>query len=432
MWQIISSYIGVLIFCIGEIIFAKIVLDKKIETKKIQTILILLISAAFSALSSTYLDGTLKSAIIFIIHIFEFKMLFNLNYYKSMFLSFIFFVVVIVVDILNLVLVTNVIGLNKINDFAGSIFSNLLVCILLIIVTLILKKPLRKITNAEISNNVKIIFLSIITLGCITMFLYIFGKEFKLAGNALPYLVVMVVLATILFSLIKQTIENNRLTKEYDQMLEFMKTYEIEIEKQRVLRHEVKNEILSIRARICDKTKDQEILEYIDEILNEKIVVKQENYVKFQHLPSNGIKGLCYFKTQEAENKGVKVSLNISPKIKKSNIYNLNTKQKRDFGKILGVFLDNAIEASLESQKKQLGIEAYITKDKEFKLIISNSFNNKVEKEKIGNERVSSKGKERGHGLLLVKHIVGMNKIFETEMEIQQDIYIQTIIIKSI
>ena len=432
MSQIISNYIGILIFCIGEIIFAKIVLNKKIETKKIQTVLILLIADVFSALCSTYLEETIKSAVIYIIHIFEFKLLFNLSYYRAMFLSFLFFVVVIVVDILNLVLVTNMVGLDKINEFTGSIFSNLLGCILLIIVTLILKKPLIRIMNTEISNNTKIVGLSILTLVCITMFLYIFGSEFKIDGNAIPYLSVMVVLTTILFSLIKQTIENSRLTQEYDHLLEFMKTYEVEIEKQRILRHEVKNEILSIRAKICDKAKNQEILDYIDEILNEKIVVKQEIYVKFQHLPANGIKGLCYFKTQEAENKGVKVSLNISPKIKNSTIYKLNTKQKRDFGKILGVFLDNAIEASSESKEKQLGIEAYIKDKKEFKLIISNSFNNKIEKEKIGNERYSSKGKERGHGLLLVKHIIGMNKIFEIETEIKDNIYIQTVIIKDI
>ena len=123
MSQIISNYIGILIFCIGEIIFAKIVLNKKIETKKIQTVLILLIAAVFSALCSTYLEETIKSAVIYIIHIFEFKLLFNLSYYRAMFLSFLFFVVVIVVDILNLVLVTNIVGLDKINEFIGSIFK---------------------------------------------------------------------------------------------------------------------------------------------------------------------------------------------------------------------------------------------------------------------------------------------------------------------
>lgn len=431
MLQIISNYIGVLILGIGEILFAKIVLNQKVQTNKIQTVLILLIATTVFTLGTTYLNGILKSLLLFGIHIFEFKMLFKITYFKSLFLTVIYAIIIVVAEISEIVIARNVIGMTRLfNELAGSILSHLIICIILIIITLFLKKTLRKIVNTEVSNNIKIIILSILTFICIIMFFYIFAREFKIDENAIQYLIVMIVLVAILFSLIKQTIENNRLTQEYDHLLEFMKTYEVEIEKQRILRHETKNEILSIRAKICDKAKNKEILDFIDEILNERIVVKQEAYAKFQHLPANGIKGLCYFKVQEAENKGVKVSLNISPKIKKSTIYDLNNKQRRDFGKILGVFLDNAIEASSESSEKKLGIEAYMTTEKEFKLIISNTFNNEIEKEKIGTERFSTKGKDRGHGLLLVKHIVGMNKIFETKNEITGNIYIQTVIIK--
>ena len=435
MLQIISIFIGILVLSIGEVIFAKIVLNKKLETNKIQTLLILISSTAFFVLSTNYLTGIVKTILVYIIHIFEFKLLFNLSYYKSIFLTFLLFVVVIIPDILELIFVVDILGIDKTyfyNELAGSMIGNLTVGILLIIVTLILKKPLRKIINTQVSNNAKIVTLSSLTLLCIGIFFYIFIKEFKVNGNIIPYLIVIAGLVVILFSLFKQIIENNRLTQEYDQLLEFMITYEKEIEKQRILRHETKNEILSIRAKICDKAKNAEIIEFIDEILNEKIVVKQEIYAKFQHLPANGIKGLCYFKIQEAENRGIKISMNISPKIKQTTIYKLNNKQRRDFGKILGVFLDNAIEASTESEEKQLGIEAYATMEKEFKLIITNTFNNAIEKEKIGKEKFSSKGRDRGHGLLLVKHIIDTNNIFKTETEIKNNLYIQTVYIKNI
>ena len=45
--------------------------------------------------------------------------------------------------------------------------------------------------------------------------------------------------------------------------------------------------------------------------------MKQEEYAKFGYLPPNGIKGLCYFKVQKAEELGINVSINISMKIKK-------------------------------------------------------------------------------------------------------------------
>ena len=113
-------------------------------------------------------------------------------------------------------------------------------------------------------------------------------------------------------------------------------------------------------------------------------------------------------------------------------MYELSIKEQRDFGRILGVFLDNAIEASLESEEKQIGLEAYINTNKEFKIIISNTYKNKIDKNKIGEESFSTKGKNRGHGLLLVNQLVGKNKKFETKTDIQETIYIQTIIIKKL
>ena len=207
-----------------------------------------------------------------------------------------------------------------------------------------------------------------------------------------------------------------------------MTIYEEEVENQRTLRHETKNEFLAIRAKICDKEK--EIINYIDEILGDTYSVKKEKYAKFGYLPANGIKGLCYFKVQKAEELGIKVSINISKKIKNSTVFDLDLKEQREFAKILGVFIDNAIEASSESEDKELGIEAYSNLENEFRMIISNTYNNEIDEEKIGKESFTTKGKNRGHGLLLVNQIIQKNNIFETKRNIKNDIYSQTIIVK--
>lgn len=435
MWQIISNYIGIFFLGFGEIAFAQILLNQKPKTGTIQIVLILLISSLAYALGATYIEGAIKSVLLCGLHVFEFKLLFKLSYYKSIFLSFLLFTITLIPDLLSLLIITKIVGISKIicyNEVAGSILSHIIIGVLLVVVTLILKKPLRKIMNKEISDNAKIVLLSILTLGCIAIFFYNFIKEFEINGNVIPSVVVMIIFATILFSLIKQIIKNNTLLNQYDKLLEFMVTYENEIENQRILRHEIKNEFRTIRAKICDNQENKEIIEYIDEIVNDKYKVNKEKYAKFGYLPPNGIKGLCYFKTQEAEDKGINVSLNISKKIKESTIYNLDIKQQRDFGRILGVFLDNAIEASIESKEKQIGIEAYTNTKKEFKMIISNTYKNKIDKNKLGKESFSTKGKNRGHGLLLVKQLTGKNSIFETKTEIQENIYIQTIEIKKL
>lgn len=435
MWQIISNYFQLLVMMIGVFIFAKIILDENIKLKKIYVIYLIVLVTIPQAMINLTLSGTLKTICATIINTFFYKTLFNISTRKALFLAFLYMIILMIPDLLQLFIATDILGISKefyYEKFAGSLISNLFICTACTIITFSIRKYLKKILEQKMENNTKIIIFSILVLICTLMFFYTLINEFRVSDDIILYLIAMLVLTSVLFSLIKQTIENNKLTKEYDQLLEFMTTYEEEIEKQRILRHETKNEFLTIRAKLEDKEAEKEILNYIDEILKDKIVVKQEEYAKFGYLPPNGIKGLCYFKMQEAEKKGISVALSISKRIKNSTIFNLETKQQREFAKILGVFLDNAIEASYESKEKKLGIEAHITNFTEFKMIISNTFDNKIEEEKIGKERFSTKGKNRGHGLLLVDHIIKNNNRFKTKTEIHENIYSQIIIVKDL
>ena len=435
MWQIINNFLGNVLIMMGVTLFTKIVLNKKIQTSKLRLIINILISSLIYTIAMSYLTGAIKTLSVVLIMFILIKNIFKEKILKTIFLTILYTIILLGLDLFTLFFVTEILNIDK--DFcyeviAGSILCNLFVQILTISATFCIKTMLIKVLKTEISSDKKIIILSVATFVCIALFFYIFANEFRKDGNAIPYLTAIIVFLIVLLTLIKQTIRNYKLTNEYDKLLEFMTTYENEIENQRILRHEIKNEFRTIRAKINDKQNNQEIIEYIDEILKDKYEINKEKYAKFGYLPPNGIKGLCYFKTQEAENKEIKVSLNISKRIKESTVYNLDVKQQRDFGRIIGVYLDNAIEASKESNEKQMGIEAYINSEQEFKMIISNTYKNNIEKTKIGKERFSTKGKNRGHGLLLVKKIVGKNKIFETKTEIQNNIYIQTIKIKKL
>lgn len=435
MWQIINDYICSFTVAIGVYLFAKIVLNRKIATSKINFIICIFVSPIIYTIIITYLKGTIKSLLIGVIIFLFNKYVFKEKFRKILLLTIIYMIVLIIPDLLVTFFLINILNMSKefcYNVFAGSIIGNLIIQIIFILIVLFFKKSLRKIVNQKLETNSKIIIFSILILVCTILFFYTLIREFRINNNILLYLFSIVVLMTVLFSLIKQTIENHKLTNEYDKLLEFMTTYENEIEKQRILRHEIKNEFRTIRAKICDNQENKEIIAYIDEIVKDKYKINQEKYAKFGYLPPNGIKGLCYFKVQEAEDKGINVALNISKRIKSSSIYDLTLKQQRDFGRILGVFLDNAIEASLSSEKKQLGIEAYSNLENEFRLIITNTYNNKIENDKIGKERFSTKGKNRGHGLLLAEQLINKNEIFESKTEIHDEVYCQTIIVKNI
>ena len=120
----------------------------------------------------------------------------------------------------------------------------------------------------------------------------------------------------------------------------------------------------------------------------------------------------------EAEKKGIKVSVNISKSIENSFLGNLETINFKQLTRIIGVYLDNAIEASYTSDDKKLGIEVYLIRSN-IDIIISNTFNNNIDTNKIGRTKFSTKGRNHGHGLLLAKSILNNSKIFEGKSEIK-------------
>lgn len=435
MWHVINIFLIGLTTISVMLIFGRLVLNKKNDISKLKIMLIIMLIALIYTIIYINFQGVSKTIAMFLIDIISYSYIFKISIKKSIFLTLLYMILLLIPELIELYILINILGLSRefcYETYAGSLISNFFIWLLFIIITYIFRKPLRKLLNYKIENDKQIIIFSILIFLCTGMFFYTLIKELRFSNNILLYLIAMAVLMSALISLIKQVIINKKITNEYDKILEFMTTYEEEIEKQRILNHETKNEFLAIRAKMGDHEDEKEIIKYIDEILKDKIIIKQEAYAKFGYLPPNGIKGLCYLKVQAAEKKGLNVGLVISKRIKDSTIFNLDIKKQREFAKIIGVFLDNAIEASASSEKKQIGIEAYITNDKEFKMVISNTFNNEINTDKIGKERFSTKGKKRGHGLLLVNHIMKNNNQFKIEKEIIDGIYSQTIIVRKI
>ena len=311
-------------------------------------------------------------------------------------------------------------------SLSGSIISNFSVLGIMIILTVSIRKPLKKLINYNLSTNKKIIVMSSITLVMLAIFFYNLIKTFEFNNNIITYLVIIVMLICILLYLFKQKIENEKISKKYDELLDVMKSYESDIEEQRTLRHETKNEFATIKCKLQDKENNKTIIEYIDSVIGEKEKAGSTKYSKFKYLPSNGLKGFFYYKFIEAEKKGINVSINISKQIENSFLKDIETKDFKDLARIIGVYLDNAIEASSTSEDKKLGIEMYLIKEK-IEIIITNTFNNEINLDKIGKESFSTKGKHRGHGLLLVNKILSENNKFEAKNEIRGNIYIQSL-----
>lgn len=413
-------------------IFGRIVIVNRRHKNIMIDVLILLGFILLNILVFKYTTGTIKTIITCLLYSSLFFCIFNIKLSKSVFTSIVYVILLVIPDLLILSTAIYILGISKeyyYSDFASSLLGNISVCLCLVIITYVLKKPLKKLINYNLSTNKKIIVMSSITLVMLAIFFYNLIKTFEFNNNIITYLVIIVMLICILLYLFKQKIENEKISKKYDELLDVMKSYESDIEEQRTLRHETKNEFATIKCKLQDKEDNKTIIEYIDSVIGEKEKAGSTKYSKFKYLPSNGLKGFFYYKFIEDEKKGINVSINISKQIENSFLKDIETKDFKDLARIIGVYLDNAIEASSTSEDKKLGIEMYLIKEK-IEIIITNTFNNEINLDKIGKESFSTKGKHRGHGLLLVNKILSENNMFEAKNEIRGNIYIQSLKIK--
>ena len=412
--------------------FGRIIIVNRRHKNIMIDVLILLGFILLNILVFKYTKGTVKTIITCLLYASLFFCIFKIKLSKSIFTSILYVILLIIPDLLMLIIFIYILGISKeyyYSVIASGLIGNLSVLLIMILLTYIIRKPLRKLMKYKLSENKKIVVISVLAIIFTAIFFYKFATGYKMNQDVIIYLIAMFAFIVILFTLFRQRMDNEKVSKKYDELLDVMKNYESNIEEQRTLRHETKNEFATIKCKLQDKEDNKTIIEYIDSVIGEKGKASSTKYSKFKYLPSNGLKGFFYYKFIEAEKKGIKVSINISKQIENSFLKDIETKDFKDLARIVGVYLDNAIEASSTSEDKKLGIEMYLIKEK-IELIITNTFNNEINLDKIGKESFSTKGKHRGHGLLLVNKILSENNMFEAKNEIRDNIYIQSLKIK--
>lgn len=413
-------------------IFGRIVIVNRRHKNIMIDVLILLGFILLNILVFKYTTGTIKTIITCLLYSSLFFSIFKIKLSKSVFTSIVYVILLVIPDLLILSTAIYILGISKeyyYSVIASGLIGNLSVLLIMILLTYIIRKPLRKLMKYKLSENKKIVVISVLAIIFTAIFFYKFATGYKMNQDVIIYLIAMFAFIVILFTLFRQRMDNEKVSKKYDELLDVMKNYESDIEEQRTLRHETKNKFATIKCKLQDKEDNKTIIEYIDSVIGEKGKASSTKYSKFKYLPSNGLKGFFYYKFIEAEKKGINVSINISKQIENSFLKDIDTKDFKDLARIVGVYLDNAIEASSTSEDKKLGIEMYLIKEK-IELIITNTFNNEINLDKIGKESFSTKGKHRGHGLLLVNKILSENNMFEAKNEIRDNIYIQSLKIK--
>ena len=399
---------------ITSIVFAKILLENKKIKLSFKNIVVIIASIILYGIIASTISGILKTLILCFLYVLVYKCIFNTTYSKSLLLAFEHIVLIIIPDLLILLFGVYILKIDTkefYTMYTETILSTFIVDVMFLLLTYVFKKPLRKISNIKLTNNKEIIMYLLLSLFSILVVFYTEYSNVKVLSSKELILGVIVIVSfvLILYSLVKQKMENNKLMTRYIKLLEFIKNYEKELDKQKELRHESKNQLITARSKIVDKKKEHEVIEYLNSIIADYVKGNNEKYTSFQYLPANGIKGFFYYKANEAENNGINLSINVSPKVENTFIGDLDTNDFKQLGILLGVYLDNAIEASKNSKDKKMAIEIYKTGE-DIEIIISNTYEGTIDTESIGKTKYTTKGKNHGYGLMLVNRILEENK----------------------
>lgn len=193
-------------------------------------------------------------------------------------------------------------------------------------------------------------------------------------------------------------------TKKLESAEEYNKTLHILHDSVRGFKHDFDNIVTTIGGYI--KTNDMDGLKSYYSQLEEDCTKVNNLYVLDPDIINNpGVYNLITAKYNEALEKGIKVNLTV--------LLDLNDLHMKiyEFARILGILLDNAIDAASECDEKILNI-IFRNEPKNSRniILIENTYKDKdVDIEQIFNKGVSGKENHTGLGLLEIRQILKKN-----------------------
>lgn len=300
----------------------------------------------------------------------------------------------------------------------------LLACILIYTVLYLIYLIIKNRTKilGFIKPSLKLTVIINLILGIVTLFIqsYIFSSakdNFPIPAKFITIFSLLLYFFTSMYSLLRtnkleQTALNLETEKNYNKTLTLLH------DNIRCFKHDFNNIIQAIGGYIF--LKDLNGLEdYYKSLLTECKLTNNLNLLNPETINNPSIYSLLTNKYYLALEKGINMTFDIFIDFSKinCNIY--------DFTRILGILLDNAIEAAEDTSEKFIRIEFKSTSKKQLFIIENSCKSNNISTIKIFEKGYSTKEKNSGIGLWKVHQILSKNTNLDLFTSIQNNIFKQ-------
>ena len=439
MINFLSMIIGAIILIFVYLKTWAITLEEHLDFTKKKNYIFILFMLVSILFINIFITSSLKLILVFLVGIIACSFIFESNLHQKVMTVFFVQMLFVVSELIFVYASYYMLNLDLeriANVYTGSLIINIIVSILVIVIFKILCKlkiEMKIITLADKVNvKLTIILLSIVML---IANLIIYTTYYRLSSTMFLILntFTIIVYLIITYKFLDEQNKNLFIKVEYETLLNKSVEYEKIIDNNKRDIHENKNDLIvldgliskrnikakkQIRAMIKDYTKLEKELKGNDEL-----------YRLTLPIPSGGLRGLVYHKLLMCEQYKINYDLRIGHNINSKIIKNIDFQTMRKFVKIVGIYLDNAIDATKCIKNKEINIEFFL-EEGHFCVLISNTFSGALDIEKMGTMGYTSKGENHGYGLSLAKEILKEEKNLMSETSIYKNIMSQIIKIK--
>ena len=355
--------------------------------------LFLIIGTAISIVLLYLNNAIIKNIFTIIFMTILFKILSNKKIYETFYYSVLIWIYGIIVDLINMLIATAT-GLIEMLDLL-LVQSILTIIIAVLVYTFCSLPPIKKFSKKTINKLINLKPYFLIDFAVILLLVYISMLCFSNLGsisNISFYIMIAIIIIIVLYNILDKYYNIKKL-KAINSMLLKNNEFFVKLEEQnRIFKHNINNRLLGIKSVSPEKIK-----KLIEELISEN----NNNYIapkEIKNIPE-GLSGIIYEKFYVFNNS--KINLAIDNNIKSQLIDNLKPKTFNELCEAVGVFIDNALEATSKSDEKVILIN-FNEDDNFYYININNTFKNILDIDEFGNKNYSTKKGIRGIGVFSI------------------------------
>lgn len=429
----IDNILGALINSFAYIFIWSKLLNRKINFKDYKYYVVQILFALFLILNFILVNDFIKIIVLIFFVSILCHWLFKENIRKTIVVCFISEAIIMISELVFIIFIALFFttDINKfVNIYAGSLIANFvisLIAMLLVNIKYINKITIKMVEMIENLNKYIVIFIMIL---CLISVNFVFASTYE--KISLDFAIVINIFISGIYLIIclkffKTETEYSKINDKYNNTLNSLKEYEEILDVYRVSSHENKNQLLMIRNMILKD--EQNIPEYIDKIIDNKIKDDEKLMFDTNKIPAGGLRAVVYSKLLTMKEEKIDFNLIVDRKVHAVDLIELGEDLMLDVCRVTGVFLDNAIEEVKNKKDKKINVELFIDEDT-LCIKISNNFSGIINIEKIYDKGFTTKSKGHGYGLSLVKEIVSKNSKLINSTSIENEMFTQILKIR--